>query len=534
MSLKAVENLNLRKSTAREDSSDGNVSFEDEEMEKEVILDSVLANATTTTGKDIFSFQKKKKHEILESKIEDDSSEQSDDSTLKKNPKTPHKIRNKLKKGIAYHAKEFSSDDDEADPFSGSESEYSPSDKSEDEENSESNSEESEEEEESGSESNSEKGSPKKKHQAKVEPTIFKRVRGQPPKNTNLRQNQKEYLINTEEYFANKSSKKTKTSNHSLDKLKTPRLSQDQLQKLLTNMKISKQHQSALFNASQNVRANFNKWMYILHENFNILLYGLGSKRTVLQDFHKEFLSDLPVMVINGFFPSLTLKEILDGIIDDILELKENPANNYEACDLIAQEFEKIPDTHLYLIVHNIEGDMLRNQKSQNILAKLASVRNVHFIASIDHINAPLLWNHYNLSKFNFTWWDVTSFMPYTDETSFESSMMIQRTGNLALSSLRNVFLSLTTNSKGIYLIIVKHQLEHGDDQYYQGMLFKDLYWACKQAFLVSSDLALRAQLTEFVDHKMVKFRRSLDGAEHLIIPIASNLLQQFLSEQQK
>lgn len=63
-------------------------------------------------------------------------------------------------------------------------------------------------------------------------------------------------------------------------------------------------------------------------------------------------------------------------------------------------------------------------------------------------------------------------------------------------------------------------------------MLFKDLYSACREAFLVSSDLALRAQLTEFVDHKMVRFKRSLDGAEHLIIPIPNNLLQQFLNDQ--
>lgn len=63
-------------------------------------------------------------------------------------------------------------------------------------------------------------------------------------------------------------------------------------------------------------------------------------------------------------------------------------------------------------------------------------------------------------------------------------------------------------------------------------MLFKDLYSACREEFLVSSDLALRAQLTEFVDHKMVRFKRSLDGAEYLIIPIPNNLLQQFLNDQ--
>lgn len=80
------------------------------------------------------------------------------------------------------------------------------------------------------------------------------------------------------------------------------------------------------------------------------------------------------------------------------------------------------------------------------------------------------MWDHSKLSKFNFSWWDVTSFQPYSEETSFESSMMVQRTETLALSSLKNVFLSLTSNSKSIYLILVKYQLEHGKNQYYQGI----------------------------------------------------------------
>lgn len=63
------------------------------------------------------------------------------------------------------------------------------------------------------------------------------------------------------------------------------------------------------------------------------------------------------------------------------------------------------------------------------------------------------------------------------------------------------------------------------------GLSFKKLYGSCRESFLVSSDLSLRAQLTEFVDHKMVKFRRSVDGTECLIIPMPNQLLRQFLNE---
>jgi Origin recognition complex, subunit 2 len=49
----------------------------------------------------------------------------------------------------------------------------------------------------------------------------------------------------------------------------------------------------------------------------------------------------------------------------------------------------------IYVIIHNLEGPMLRSDKSQDILSRLASMEHVHFIASIDHINAPL--SEYNI-----------------------------------------------------------------------------------------------------------------------------------------
>lgn len=198
----------------------------------------------------------------------------------------------------------------------------------------------------------------------------------------------KSYTIKTDDYFSNNATKKILTSNHTLDKLETPRLPQDQLHKLLSKVTLSNEHATA---SKQLINSNyfyFDKWMYLMHENMNILIYGLGSKKTVLTDFHEQFLKKLPTIVVNGFFPSLSIKDVLDGIILNILELKENSANVYEACDLIEREFSCIPETHLYLIVHNI--DMMRGGKAQSVFARLAAIDNIHLIASIDHINAPL------------------------------------------------------------------------------------------------------------------------------------------------
>lgn len=65
-------------------------------------------------------------------------------------------------------------------------------------------------------------------------------------------------------------------------------------------------------------------------------------------------------------------------------------------------------------------------------------------------------------------------------------------------------------------------------------MPFKDLYWSAREAFLVSSDLALRAQLTEFLDHKLAKNKRTVDGTENLIIPIDNTILQQFMEQNEE
>lgn len=48
------------------------------------------------------------------------------------------------------------------------------------------------------------------------------------------------------------------------------------------------------------------------------------------------------------------------------------------------------PDLHVYLLIHNIDGLMLRGEKAQCALGQLASLPNLHLVASIDHINAPL------------------------------------------------------------------------------------------------------------------------------------------------
>ncbi|CAH0605857.1 unnamed protein product [Chrysodeixis includens] len=346
-------------------------------------------------------------------------------------------------------------------------------------------------------------------------------------KDNKTKVNDSEYFVTPDNYFMMHSSKKIATSDHTLARLKNLNIDENETE----NIELSSEHKNCINNLCQTHKQLFNKWLYVMSENFNIILYGIGSKRSLLQQFQKQKLKDFPCIVVNGFFPSLTIKSILETIVIDLLENNTVPSNIGDVVNVIDTQLTE-NQMELFLIVHNIDGTMLRNSKAQSTLASLSQIRNIHTIATIDHINAPLLWDHNKLSKFKFTWWDVTTFMPYIEETSYENSLMTHRSGALQLSSLKSVYQSLTSNAKGIFKIIIEYQLENQKQAHYQGLPFKDLYSKCREQFLVSSDLALRAQLTEFLDHKLVKMKRTYDGSENLVIPIDNVLLQQFLEPQ--
>ncbi|XP_071484037.1 origin recognition complex subunit 2-like [Diadema antillarum] len=332
-----------------------------------------------------------------------------------------------------------------------------------------------------------------------------------------------------EEYFVAHAGQAV-TSDHTLARLENPQMASDQLAAALESAPNS--YTKEMKELFEEHCASFNKWMYHLSNGYNLLLYGLGSKRRLLDAFCSEMIPDFSRIVINGYFPSLTIKSILNAISDDIVDDVCNHRNMTDQLEFIEDKLEEM-DEPLFLIIHNLDGAMLRASKIQSVMSRLAQISNVHILASIDHINAPLIWDQERSSTFRWLWYDVTTFDPYTDETSYENSLLVQQSGMLALSSLTHILRSLTPNARGIFNILVEFQLEHRDDGTYNGMSFHELYQKCREAFLVNSDLTLRAQLTEFRDHKLIRSKKSLDGMELLSIPLDNSTLVEFQQQEE-
>uniref|UniRef100_A0A8V1A2F2 Origin recognition complex subunit 2 n=1 Tax=Gallus gallus TaxID=9031 RepID=A0A8V1A2F2_CHICK len=335
-----------------------------------------------------------------------------------------------------------------------------------------------------------------------------------------------------EEYFEAHSSSKVLTSDRTLQKLRRKRLNQQTLHDLLQKSPLA--YAAEIKELNQQYESLFSKWMLQLHLGFNIVLYGLGSKHDLLEKFRTSMLQDCVHLVVNGYFPSITVKSVsvLNSITEEVLDHIGTFRSPLDQLEFIMKRFKEDSSLELYVLIHNLDSQMLRGERSQQILAQLSSLPSIYLIASIDHINAPLMWDQAKQSLYNWLWYETTTFSPYVEETSYENSLLVQQSGSLALSSLTHVLRSLTPNARGIFRLLAQYQLENKDNASYPGLSFQDFYQQCREAFLVNSDLTLRAQLTEFRDHKLIRTKRGADGVEYLLIPVDDSTLSDFLEKE--
>ncbi len=334
------------------------------------------------------------------------------------------------------------------------------------------------------------------------------------------------------------------------------------------------------------------RWWQLLQSEFSLLLYGFGSKKDLLEDFARKTLTDGGVVVVNGFFPGLTAKHILAncaaavsrenvgalhaGSVDSLFtriasatrermngkkseaddrrgsiatvntinidpagvrrtgRRRESNVNDTMDNTTIVEQSDKNPNgdyqpaKRLYVILHNIDGHQLRSAEAQALIGELASMPRVHLVASVDHVNAPLLWSKREAARFNWVWQSATTFAPYAIETSFTPQLLASRGEERHIRGAVNVLRSLTSNARDIFKVLAEYQLANPEEK---GMGFHNFYTECRSQFLATSEVTLRSHLTEFVDHELTRTRKGSDGEDLVHAPFATDVLVQLLKE---
>ena len=71
------------------------------------------------------------------------------------------------------------------------------------------------------------------------------------------------------------------------------------------------------------IEKEFDQWHHHLTRGFNLLFYGYGSKRVMMEKFATTYCNDAPVIVVKGFLPTVTPKSILHSVSQALFNLHD-------------------------------------------------------------------------------------------------------------------------------------------------------------------------------------------------------------------
>lgn len=316
----------------------------------------------------------------------------------------------------------------------------------------------------------------------------------------------------------------------------------------------------------------YHQWCFELSQGYSLNFYGVGSKRNFILDFAEGYLLDwyekvmqvddeFPVaMVINGYNPSTKLKTIIHEIISAVItpEFQKQhalrmPKHVSEAFPFLLSHLKQqqsvlknngLVRPDLILIVHNIDGDAFRDERSQNYLSQLAALENVWFITSTDNVNASLLWDLNRFKNFNFLWHDLTLYEPYSVEMSFKDVLSVGQSKKfIGSNAARIVLSSLSTNSKKLYKVLLQMQMkkleENSTESARPGLRaniklaveFRSVFERCQKEFITSNEINFRNLLQEYVEHKMCTISKTSRGTEVLFVPFSFAEMKKIVDE---
>lgn len=315
----------------------------------------------------------------------------------------------------------------------------------------------------------------------------------------------------------------------------------------------------------------FRRFLLELEQGFNLLFYGYGSKRALLNRFATEVCSKRGhVVVLNGCQPRASIKDLLIAI--EAIPVVQKFAESADAVAGTSNEsqlarirvcFASSDVKPLFLLIHNIDSPNLRSPKVKSQLATLASHTRIHLIASIDHVNAPLLWTStecstrkrentddgsqsYNVPGFSWLWHDLTTMASYdfelahADRSSYIGASTSARTSRGGLASLttgnavisesaaQHILASVTQKAKKMFKLMATKQLavmeedregKTQDDFEQYGISYDTLFTSVRDNFIATNDTAMRTLLGEFRDHNLI-VGTGTGGAEILWIPM--------------
>lgn len=326
----------------------------------------------------------------------------------------------------------------------------------------------------------------------------------------------------------------------------------------------------------------YHQWCFELSQGYSLNFFGVGSKTKIVMDFLEDYFVSWyhdvicegdepvpPIMVVNGYNPGTKLKAVLHDMTaavvatsfattvdaDDSRFQPKMPKHVSEAFPFLVEQLKRqearnqknrVPKASLVLVIHNLDGEAFRDQRSQNLLSQLALLPNVWVIVSTDNVNLGLLWDLNRFKNFNFLWHNVTSYEPYTVEMSFKDVLsMGQSKKFIGSRGAKYVLASLTANAQKLYEVLLHLQMDalkaatatkagrtglKGSSK--NSVELRAVYDKCVEKFIVSNEVNFKTMLHEYVEHKMCVVTKNSAGHEVVYVPFALDEMTKLTNEE--
>ncbi|KAJ3107203.1 Origin recognition complex subunit 2 [Phlyctochytrium planicorne] len=304
----------------------------------------------------------------------------------------------------------------------------------------------------------------------------------------------------------------------------------------------------------------FAEWVFQLKSGFSILLYGFGSKRGILESFSVQCSHHHPVLEVDGSSDAFDVDNHCVAKLHSLCSVKRNhskPKTPPSVLNEVISYFNKNQMT-VTIVIFNFDGKVLRDRRSQKVLAFLKSScpqGSIRIIASMDKMNSTLLWDQNSVSDFHWIWKDVTTFAPYDFETDGMPIALVnskhgkdEASRELKSKGALHVLDSLNLNAKKIFVLLGRRELEEQASQAetankakekkgprveleaaYAGITRNALYTMCLEKFVVTNQDNFKSQLRELTDHNIIKTKKTKQGHELLCTTFRAAELQSLL-----
>jgi origin recognition complex subunit 2 len=313
---------------------------------------------------------------------------------------------------------------------------------------------------------------------------------------------------------------------------------------------------------------SFPQWYFEFHEQFNICLYGYGSKRRLVQQFADWLYrrgGRPTIVVVNGYTPNISVRSIFATIVTAILgedtpsKLGGQPSEVFEFLQSALQS--RSDQRPVTVLINSIDAPPLRRAAHQALLARLAAIPSINLLATADTPNFSVMWDISVRDQFNFVFHDCTTFAPYDAEWNVVDEVhdLLGRKGRRigGKEGVAFVLKSLPENARNLYRVLLTELLSLADGGAGQGgsdeednnevsrreggagagasedltIEFRTLYQKAAEEFIASSEMMFRTLLKEFHDHQMITSRMEATGTETLGVPLSREEMEGVLED---